>query len=164
VNTVVERRSTGHLLKDVGKGVAVSLIAAYSFIVLLGLPELLTSPSIPTLWQVLLTFPLIASFFSVWWVLPLGAFLGFALPKWAAHWNRREALKKGAEVGLAVGVAGGFLIGVAFLTLEPGPLWTRFRKEPELFWGPLVLFGVAIGVYSAVWVGVFARRYAGRAQ
>ncbi len=152
------------LLKNVGKGLAVSLVAGYSFILLLGLPYLLISPSIPTLREVLLTFPLIASYFTVWWVLPFGALLGFALPKWAACWNRREALIKGAELGLAVGVLGGFLMGVAFLHMEPGPLWARFRKEPELFWGSLVFGGLAIGVYSAVWVGSFARRYAGRVQ
>jgi hypothetical protein len=159
---MVMQRSTRHLLKDVGKGAALSLIAAYSFVVLLGLPYLLTSPSIPTLREVLATFPLIASFFSVWWVLPFGAFLGFALPKWAAHWNRRDALKKGAQLGFSIGFAGGFLIGIAFLHMEPGPLWVRFRKEPELFWGPLVLFGLSIGTYSAICVSIVARRYAGK--
>jgi hypothetical protein len=65
-------------------------------------------------------------------------------------------------MGLAVGVAGGFLIGIAFLHLEPGPLWVRLREEPGLFWGPLVGFGLSIGAYSAIWVSIFARRYAGK--
>lgn len=158
------RPSSADLARNVGKGLLVSLVAGYSFIVLLGLPYLLTNPSVSTLREVLLTFPFIASFFTVWWVLPCGAFLGFALPKWAAHWSQREALKKGIELGVALGALGGLLIGAVFLHMEPGPPWTRFRKEPELFLGPLLLFGLTIGAYSAVWVGFFARRYAGRTQ
>ena len=159
---MVAERKTRDLLKDVGKGLLVSLVAGYCFITLFGLPYLMTSPNISALREVLVTVPLIASFFTLWWLPLVGAFLGFALPRWAARWNRREALRKGARAGLAIGAIGGVLIGLALLNTEPGPLWAAYRREPETFWIPMLVLGVPIGVYSAIWVAIFARHYAGK--
>jgi len=159
---MVAERKTSDLLKDVGKGLLLSLVAGYCFIALFGLPYLITNPSVSSLREVLVTVPLIASFFTLWWLPLVGAFLGFALPKWAVHWNRREALRKGAGLGLAVGAIGGVLIGLALLHTEPGPLWAVYRREPGTFWEPTLVLGIPIGVYSAIWVSMFARHYAGK--
>ena len=64
---MVAQPNPGDLVKNVGKGLAASLVAGYSFIVLLGFPHLV-NPSIPTLREVLLTFPLLSSFFTAVWV------------------------------------------------------------------------------------------------
>jgi hypothetical protein len=84
---------------------------------------------------------------SLWLTVPLGAILGFGVPRLAAHWSRREAIYKGGLLGFGLGFLGGVFLAA----------WFHLGFSPQS-----VTLCTTMACYTSIWVVIFSRMYAGR--
>ena len=90
---------------------------------------------------------------TLWFVLPMGAWLGAYLPRSMAALNRQMAMTKGFRWGAAFGIVCGVLWATQ-LSLSD------FALEMLLWW--ILLFGGTAGIYSACFVALVGRKYANK--
>ena len=90
---------------------------------------------------------------TLWFVLPSGAVFGAYLPQSMAALNRKMAMEKGLRWGAASGIVCGVLwalqLSLSIHAVEMLPGW-------------IVLFGGTMGIYSACFVALVARKYANK--
>lgn len=122
-------------LKNALVGVAIALVAAYLFPVLLA--ALLVGPR--GLRLAFTPLPFRALYLSSWIVVPLGAALGVLIPRIAAGKRRWVAALHGAGYGATGGLAAMICWAAVFMPAA----------------GPVRLW-VAMVAYCAVWVGAYA--------
>jgi hypothetical protein len=122
-------------IKNALIGVAIALVAAYSFPAVL-----LTLMMGPRGLLILFSFePLQAMVYVSWIVIPLGAALGMLIPRMAAGKRRWVAALHGAGYGAVGGLAAMICFIYVFSLMRGGDV-----------------LAVAAMVYSAVWVGAYA--------
>ena len=120
-------------IKNVLLGIALSLVAAYIFPILL----LNLLGFVPPLTVI----PLYALFYTIWLVLPLGASLGMLIPQIAKGKTLWMAALHGAGFGAVAGLASVFCLIYVF----------NLHREKEL--GLLWVSGI---LYCALWTGGYA--------
>ena len=134
-------------VKNVAKGVGFAILAAYGYVLLLTILSkwwvALNSDGSVSI-SAALGWAGIGTVFSLWMTAPLGALLGYLIPTLARRWSLKEALCKGALLGVILGFLGGLLL---------------FRVARDLHF---VRLYTTMGLYSAVWVSFFSWRYANR--
>jgi hypothetical protein len=122
-------------IKNVLLGIAISLVAAYLYpVVLFTLLE--GTLGLEVLFSLL---PLYGLLYTFWIVIPLGAALGMLIPKIAYGKNRWMAALQGAGFGAVGGLVSVFCFTSVF-SLGPGT---------GILW-------ISITAYCAIWVGGYA--------
>ena len=129
-------------MKDMFKGIALALVAAYFFAFLFMLA--LAHQSESALSEAAIG-GFVGILISFWFVIPLGAALGLLIPWLFAGCSRSAALLGGALLGFYLGLVGGILI---FGWGPAGGFDAVVRKGFE--------GGVMMGIYCAPWTGVYA--------
>jgi hypothetical protein len=124
-------------LTNLVRGAAVALVAAYVFAV----GTLLLVPGRGDLMAALIvSFGLV--YLALWFVLPAGILLGYAIPEFASVRSRRRRLTLGAALGIALGALGGILLSRGYLG-SGGALEEDFLSEPVL--------AFTMAAYTASW-------------
>jgi hypothetical protein len=123
------------MLKDILKGIALACAAAYLFGILF---TLVTEPTHLVLPEILLA-GLQGLLLTLWLFIPVGVVLGVLIPRLFAGHNAAVAFFGGIILGIFFGLAGGLVL--AFLS---GNLRQNF------------IFTLCMGVYCALWSGIYA--------
>lgn len=133
------------MIRAVLRGMGVALVASYCFAFLFC--ALSFSVNVRT--------PLGAAGFVLitsWFVLPLGALLGFVVPRLGLRWAPPFAAIRGFAWGSVCGIVCGLLISMQI---------EQFSLNRALSHG-FALLGPAMGLYCGAWVAAFAYWYAKR--
>ena len=140
---------------------------------LLGIGHALLATYVATTWIFIASLPLRAAevvgilvivspgavLFSSWFVIPIGATLGFVLPKVVKTRNMIRAFSIGAALGLIAGAVAA-LFTQLFVMYLPRPGLSIGGANDQLwweeFWRLSRLLVVRFSVVSALWVGTIA--------
>ena len=138
---MTENAITFTRLRNAALGMVVAVIASFGYSVFVGVLMGFRVHALDAYWVRI----------TLWFVLPTGAVLGAYLPQSVAALSRKMAMRKGFRWGAASGIVCGVLwatqLSLSIHAVEMLPWW-------------IVLFGGTIGIYSACFVALVARKYA----
>jgi hypothetical protein len=150
------------MMRDALKGMVFALLASYGFAMILVLWDEQSRAGGPR------EIPVIAGFVmltAVWLTLPFGAAVGVLIPRWYGRLSPRSALVRGSLAGFCAF----FVAGVLFVSalelpslFSPSTQVFDWRANVEGVLARSAILGVSMGLYSALFVGLYAYRRARR--